>query len=233
MKKYAAYSLPQIIIEQKRLLKNIRSQKRKEKKGYIRSRHQMPRCYFVRWIEYKITVHSKIGKREAEPYRLITSILDPEDLSAEEAIQNYHSRWEEEVGIRELKWLQNFALPHFSAQTPERVKQELFLLLLLHSLLRLFLLETSVRYDFPVNRLSVSYINHLIQECLLKSPFSRYNSHSCITDAIFQQIYRNKLSKLSSRECPRAKKVVAGRFPSKARARGSPSFQVSYEICLQ
>ena len=231
--KYASYSLPRLQLEQKTLLKNIRKRKKEEKPGHVRSRHKTPRCFLVRLIEYTVTVHSTELPKRTQLYRLATSILDPDDLSAEEAIHNYHLRWGEEVGIRELKWLQRFHKPHFSAMRAERVLQELFLLLLLHTLIRCFILETSIQSKESVARFSVSYVCHLVRNVLIKTPFSRKNRHPCSEDDFFQQISRNRLSKLFPRECPRALKVVVGRYPSKSRSRGPPSYKVSYEICLQ
>jgi IS4 transposase len=45
-----------------------------------------------------------VGLQEAEPiYRLITTILDPDQASAEELAALYHERWEIETAFDELK----------------------------------------------------------------------------------------------------------------------------------
>jgi len=58
-------------------------------------RHAVP----VRVIEYRLE-----GVEQSEPiYRLLTSILDPQQAPAQELAALYHERWEIETALDELK----------------------------------------------------------------------------------------------------------------------------------
>lgn len=227
--KYSSFSLPEIIQEQKRLLKNVKKRRREKRPGHRRSRYQTPACYFVRLIEYNVYVHGP-SKSKQESYRLVTSILDPEQLPALTAADDYHCRWEEEVAIREMKWLQNFSMPHFWGKNPARVIQELAVLLVIHTLFRCLLLEASLQSGLPPRRFSVSHARHTLFNALSHSPFSHKNKHICSSNSFIEHLIRHKLPVNSPRECPRALKVPIRRYPSRARVRGPPSVAISYEV---
>ena len=55
----------------------------------------------VRVIEYTVT--DSTASREPEVFRLITTILDPDDLAAAELAAAYHERWEYEISLKEIE----------------------------------------------------------------------------------------------------------------------------------
>jgi IS4 transposase len=55
----------------------------------------------VRVIEHTIT--GSAGSEKPETFRLLTTILDPDDVSAIELAAAYQQRWEYEISLREIE----------------------------------------------------------------------------------------------------------------------------------
>jgi hypothetical protein len=54
----------------------------------------------IRVIEFTLTVTAPDGTRRSEPYRLITSLLDPVQAPARQVAECYAQRWEADIGHR-------------------------------------------------------------------------------------------------------------------------------------
>jgi len=104
----------------------------------------------VRVIEYWITPDE--GKRTL--YRLITTILDPDEAPALELIQLYMERWEFESTLDEWKTHLRGARTVLRSQTPEMVRQECYGLLLAHFALRGVMHEAALRGKRDPDRVS-------------------------------------------------------------------------------
>ncbi len=86
----------------------------------------------VRVIEYELP-----DVRDAKPrYRIVTSILDPDDAPAAELAALYHERWEIETAFDELKTHLRGARVVLRSKTPALVRQEAFGFLLAHYAVR-------------------------------------------------------------------------------------------------
>jgi hypothetical protein len=86
----------------------------------------------VRVIEYELP-----GVPDTEPrYRVVTSLLDPQDAPAAELAALYHERWEIETAFDELKTHLRGARVVLRSKTPELVRQEAFGFLLAHYAVR-------------------------------------------------------------------------------------------------
>lgn len=86
----------------------------------------------VRVIEYELP-----GVAGAEPrYRIVTSVLDPQEAPALELAGLYHERWEIENAFDELKTHLRGARVVLRSKTPELVRQEVFGFLLAHYAVR-------------------------------------------------------------------------------------------------
>lgn len=97
---------------------------------YCRSTDRTP--IPVRVIEYELS-----GVPDAEPrYRLVTSLLDPEEAPADELAALYHERWEIENAFDELKTHLRGARVVLRSKTPELVRQEAYGFLLAHYAVR-------------------------------------------------------------------------------------------------
>ena len=113
----------------------------------------------VRVIEYRL----KDVKGSESLYRLITTILDPEQAPAKELAALYHERWEIETTLDELKTHLRGAQIVLRSKTPDLVKQEFFGLLMAHFAIRGLMHEAALKADEDPDRLSFLHTVHVVQ----------------------------------------------------------------------
>jgi hypothetical protein len=94
-----------------------------------------PAGHLVRIIEYTVTVRAADGTCRVEPFRLVTSLLDSDQVPAAELAALYHERWESELGYGELKTRLRGASFILRSRTPELVRQEMFAFLTVYQAL--------------------------------------------------------------------------------------------------
>jgi hypothetical protein len=127
---------------------------------YDRQRHR--KGVVVRVIEYQLA-----GVAGAEPlYRLITTILDPEQAPAHELAALYHERWEIETALDELKTHLRGARLVLRSKTPDLVRQEFYGLLLAHFAIRGLMHEAALKADADPDRLSFVHAVRVIRRKL-------------------------------------------------------------------
>jgi hypothetical protein len=113
----------------------------------------------VRVIDYRLK-----NIADAEPwYRLITTILDPQQAPAKELAALYHERWEIETTLDELKTHLRGAQIVLRSKTPELVSQEFFGLLMAHFAIRGLMHEAALKGDEDPDRLSFVHSVHVVQ----------------------------------------------------------------------
>jgi Insertion element 4 transposase N-terminal/Transposase DDE domain len=83
----------------------------------------------IRVIEFTLTVTSGDGSHRSEPYRLITTLLDPAQAPAHQLAECYAQRWEAETGYRELKTALKGSGRILRSKDPGMVRQEIWALL--------------------------------------------------------------------------------------------------------
>jgi hypothetical protein len=104
----------------------------------------------VRVIEYVLE-----GVADAEPtYRLLTTILDPEEAPAAELAALYHERWEIETALDELKTHLRGARIVLRSKTPDLVRQEFYGLMMAHFAIRGLMHEAALKADVDPDNLS-------------------------------------------------------------------------------
>ncbi len=109
-------------------------------KNRWQKRNRTPRpleipSHTVRVIEYKVTARTGEAT-EPDTYRLITTLLDPDEAPAPELCALYHRRWELESTFDEIKTTQRGAGIVLRSKSPPMVYQELYALLLTHYAVR-------------------------------------------------------------------------------------------------
>jgi hypothetical protein len=115
----------------------------------------------VRIIEYQVEGHyDQDGKSEI--FRLITTIIDPGEASADQLAQAYHERWELESSFRELETYLK-AGRGIRSKSPELVRQEIWGLLLAHYAIRAFMVEASDTVDLDPDRISFTRTLHIVR----------------------------------------------------------------------
>jgi IS4 transposase len=103
----------------------------------------------------------------AEPlYRLVTTILDPEQAPARELAALYHERWEIETALDELKTHLRGARIVLRSKTPDLVRQEFYGLILAHFAIRSLMHEAALRADADPDRLSFLHAVRVVRRKL-------------------------------------------------------------------
>lgn len=116
----------------------------------------------VRVIEYRL---AGVPDAEAE-YRLITTILDPEQAPATELAALYHERWEIETALAELKTRLRGGRIVLRSKTPNLVIQEFFGLMMAHFAIRGLMHEAALKADEDPDRLSFLHAVRVIRRKL-------------------------------------------------------------------
>lgn len=116
----------------------------------------------VRVIDYRLP-----GVAGAEPiYRLITTLLDPNEAPAHELAALYQARWMIETTFAELKTTLKGADIVLRSKTPELVKQEFWGLLLAHHVVRKAMIEAALVAGKPPDRLSFKHSLNVVRRKL-------------------------------------------------------------------
>ena len=94
----------------------------------------------VRVIEYELP-----GALEPEPlYRLITTILDDQEINAQTLAQLYHERWTIETTLAEMKTTLKGSAIVLRSKTPDLDRQEFYGLVISHYAIRKLMQEASL-----------------------------------------------------------------------------------------
>ncbi|MGO9010263.1 MAG: IS4 family transposase, partial [Bryobacteraceae bacterium] len=116
----------------------------------------------VRVIEYQLP-----GVAGAEPlYRLVTSLLEPEQAPAQELAPLYHDRWEMETALDELKTHLRGARIVLRSKTPDLVRQEFYGLMLTHFAIRGLMHEAALQAQEDPDRLSYIHTVRILRRRL-------------------------------------------------------------------
>ncbi|WP_067568761.1 IS4 family transposase [Nocardia acidivorans] len=82
-----------------------------------------PEGVTVRVVEYEVTNRDSDA---AGPIRLITTLLDPEEVTAAELAAAYHLRWEFETSLAEIETRQRGSFRLLRSHSPAMVRQEIW-----------------------------------------------------------------------------------------------------------
>jgi hypothetical protein len=109
------------------------------------------RARLVRAVEY--TVPDR-GGQDGELICVITTILNPAELSAAEVAFAYHQRWEHESGLDEIKTHLRGGGAVLRSQSPDLVEQEMWGILLAHYAIRELMCRAADEAETDPDRIS-------------------------------------------------------------------------------
>jgi hypothetical protein len=126
-----------------------------------RQKHRTAGGIDVRVIEYVLE-----GSDSREIYRLVTTILNPEDAPAQELAALYCERWEIENALDELKTHLRGSRIQLRSKTPDLVRQEFYGLMMTHFAIRGLMHEAALKGDVDPDKLSFVHAVRVVRRRL-------------------------------------------------------------------
>jgi hypothetical protein len=170
----------------------------------------------VRVVEYRV-----VGRKKPELYRLITTILDPDEAPAEELAQLYLERWEFETTLDEFKTHLRGASTVLRSLTPELVRQEVWGLLLAHFALRGVMHEAALRGNLDPDRISFIHTVRVVRRTLPQ--------FAAFSPSVLGKPARRRARRDSSGDPP-APAQARGQTRSKAEAEQVPGAEAKRQV---
>ena len=121
----------------------------------------------VRVVEY---VPCYEDSTDGERVRLLTTLLDPEEASAEELAALFPQRWEIETGFDELKTHLRGKDRVFRSQRPDLVEQEIYGFLLAYYVVRKVIADAARKNREPPATFSFTHAVRVIRRKLALFP---------------------------------------------------------------
>jgi hypothetical protein len=137
---------------------------RSELSNWQRRRSKGAAGIAVRVIDYRL---DGVSNHE-QTFRLVTTLLDPDQAPAAELAALYQQRWEIELAFDELKTHLRGRRITLRSKTPELVRQEFYGLLLAHFAVRGLMHEAACQVDEDPDRLSFAHSLSVIRRNLVK-----------------------------------------------------------------
>jgi hypothetical protein len=164
----------------------------------------------VRILAYRITDPAR-GNPE-RVYRLVTTLLDPLQYPAVEVIATYHNRWEFEVSMDEVETQQRLANSPLRGQTPGRVTQELYGLVLAHYLVRSLMYESAVQQGLAPTQLSFVVGIELVRQAVMEFQLISPVDHPSLRARLLRDLAKARLPDRRLRTAPRVVKRRQSKF---------------------
>lgn len=171
----------------------------------------LPKTWTARAIRYQ--------RPGFKPEWLLTSLLDSKVYPAREVIALYHERWELEQGYDEIKTEMLDREETIRSRNPERVRQEVWGILLAFNLVRLEMERIAEEAEVEPTRISFIMSLHLICDEWLLSASASPGAIPGHLRKLRQNLQRYILPpRRPSRRYPRAVKIKMSSYPRKRRS---------------
>lgn len=171
----------------------------------------LPRVWTARAIRYQ--------RKGFRPRTLLTSLVDSERYPASEIVELYHDRWEIELGYGEIKTdMLDATKQPLRSTTPQRVRQEIWGILIAYNLVRLEMERIADEADVKPTRISFVMVYRMICDEFI---WCANGAPGAIPKQLRQMRAQVKLfilpDRRSERSFPRAVKVKMSSYPKKRR----------------
>ncbi len=137
----------------------------------LKSRRKRSGAIVVRVIEYRLpgVTDEVAGAGQAQRYRLLTTLLDPDQAPALELAALYHERWEVEAVFDELKTHLVQRRRTLRSKTPDGVRQEFFGWVLAHYAVCWLMHQAASAHRLQQRQLSFTGHVHLLRRAQPRS----------------------------------------------------------------
>lgn len=157
-------------------------------------------------------------RRGFQPQWLLTSLLDVAGYPAADIVTLYHERWEIELGFDEVKTEMLDREEAIRSQSPARIRQEIWGILLAYNLIRLEMERVADEAGVPPTRISFITSMHLVCDEWLWSASASPGAIPRHLRNLRAAIKRYILPpRRSQRRYPRAVKIKMSSYPRKRR----------------
>jgi len=168
----------------------------------------LPRTWIVRAIRYQ--------RRGFKARWLLTSLLHAEVFPAREVVAMYHQRWEIELAYGEIKRGMLEREETIRSRSPERVRQEVWGILLAYNLIRLEMEKVAHHAGVVPMRISFIHCLHLIRDEFIWSASAAPGAIPRHLRRLRDDLQRYILPvRRSERSYPRAVKIRISKYPQK------------------
>jgi hypothetical protein len=191
------------------------------------------RGIWVRVIEYTVTITatdpSGAATTRTELFRLITTITDPQHISAAQLADCYHQRWESETVYKSLKTHQRGPRQVLRSQDPDGVTQELYAYLITYQAVRHLMNQAAVAADIDPDRLSFTTALRAVRRYITSAATATGQILITATHRALGLILEDQHER-RDRASPRVVKRSQSPYPSKKHATQPVSTTVDYTI---
>jgi hypothetical protein len=176
--------------------------------------HQSGPRMLVRVISYTFT-DQRIPGAGKQVYRLVTTLLDPFTHPAKELAVLYHERWQVELVIDEADTHLRLSARTLRSLTANGVIQELYGLLLAHTLLRTLMLRAAQPQELAPTTISFTDTIRLVDDSLAPLSLVSVSRRQQMVKSLLQEIATFRLPKQRVRIQARVVKRVRARYERK------------------
>jgi hypothetical protein len=176
--------------------------------------HHRGERMLVRVITYTFT-DPRIPRAGEQVYRLVTTLLDPFSYPAKEVAVVYHERWHVEVVIDETRTHLRLSARTLRSLTPEGVIQEIYALLLAHTVVRTLMLQAAEQAQIAPTQISFTETIRIMDESLIPLGLVSAPRRLQMVEGLIREIGQQRLPKQPVRITARVVKRVRSRYERK------------------
>lgn len=181
---------------------------------YEDQEHQRGASMLVRVISSTFTDPRLPGAGE-QVYRLVTTLLDPFLYPAKELAVLYHERWQAELVIGESRTTLPLAARTLRSLTAQGVIQEIYALLLAHTVVRTLMLQAATAEGVSPTQLSFTATVRILQDSLTPLGLVDQPRREHMVACLLQEIGQQRLPKQRVRIQARVVKRARSRYERK------------------